>query len=163
MALTAVLAVVVVTVDQLTKTLAVDHLSQHSVHLVGPFRFELSYNSGVAFSLGSGFTVPIILIAAVLIVSVAWFGRGVPSTSAAVAVGLILGGAVGNLADRVIRAHHGAVVDFIYSGFWPTFNVADSCVVCGSILLAIAIWRSGRSPAEAADAPAGDDQGLGVL
>ncbi len=70
--------------------------------------------------------------------------RGSISHLAAVAVGLILGGAVGNLADRLFRGHHGAVVDFLYSGFWPTFNVADTCIVVGSFLLALRLWRSER-------------------
>jgi signal peptidase II len=54
----------------------------------------------------------------------------------------VIGGALGNLSDRVFRSHHGAVVDFIALHFWPTFNVADSCVVVGSILLVLLLWRS---------------------
>jgi signal peptidase II len=136
----------VVAADQVTKTLAVDHLSRHSVHLVGPFSLALSYNSGVAFSIGTGLTLPIVLIAVALILAVAWFGRGVPTWPGAVAMGMILGGAVGNLSDRLFRGHHGAVVDFLASTFWPTFNVADACIVCGSLLLAVEIVRLGRRP-----------------
>ena len=126
----------------MTKSLAVSHLSRHSVHLLGPFAFELSYNTGVAFSIGTGLTLPIVLIVAVVVALVAWFGRTVPNTTAAVGVGMILGGAIGNLADRLFRGHHGAVVDFIYSGFWPTFNLADASIVCGCIVLALALWRT---------------------
>jgi signal peptidase II len=64
---------------------------------------------------------------------------------------MILGGALGNLADRLFRAHHGAVIDFLRSGFWPTFNLADSAVVCGCVVLAVALWRTSftRRPPEA--------------
>jgi signal peptidase II len=139
-------ALVVLCADQVTKTLAVDHLSGHSVHLFGPFSLVLSYNSGVAFSIGTGLTLPIVLIVVVLILAVAWFGRGIPTWPGAIALGLILGGAIGNLSDRLFRGHHGAVVDFLASTFWPTFNVADSCIVCGSFLLAFEIVRLGRRP-----------------
>ena len=93
----------------------------------------------------------------------AWFGRTVPSTSAAVGVGMILGGAIGNLADRLFRGHHGAVVDFIYSGFWPTFNLADASIVCGCAVLALALWRAnatGTSPEAEPDACPNERSGL---
>jgi signal peptidase II len=135
-------AILVLAADQITKSLVVAKLSHHSVHLIGPLDLVLSYNTGVAFSLGAGFTLPIVIIVVCLLGAVIWFARGVVSWTGAVAFGLILGGAVGNLADRVFRGHHGAVVDFFYSGFWPTFNVADSCVVIGSALAAISYWRS---------------------
>jgi signal peptidase II len=77
--------------------------------------------------------------------------RGVQRWPMALALGLVLGGALGNLTDRVVRGHHGAVVDFVALHFWPTFNVADSCIVVG-VLLAVALsWgdergRSRRRP-----------------
>jgi len=150
-----VVAIAVVVVDQVTKTLAVSRLSSGSIHLIGPFALALSYNAGAAFSIGTGLTLPIVVIAVVLVAVVAWFARTVPNTAAAVGVGLILGGAIGNLADRFFRGHHGAVVDFLYSGFWPTFNVADSSIVCGSILLGIALWRTSvtRPPGEPDERP----------
>lgn len=150
----------VLALDQVTKSLAVAHLAGHPIHLVGPFSLALSYNTGIAFSLGTGLTLPIVLIAVVLIVTVVWFGRGVPTLPAAVAIGLIVGGAVGNLSDRLFRGHHGGVVDFIASTFWPTFNVADASVVCGSILLALAMFREGSrasSRGARAEEPAGRD------
>ena len=63
-----------------------------------------------------------------------------------VALGLVVGGALGNLSDRVLRSNHGAVVDFIALHFWPTFNVADSCIVVGGILAALLLWRGGAGP-----------------
>ncbi len=139
---TLLVALLVVAADQVTKSLAVSRLSSGPVHLIGPFSFELAYNTGVAFSIGTGLTLPIVVIVVVVVALVAWFGRTVPNRAAAIAVGLILGGAVGNLSDRLFRGHHGAVVDFIYSGFWPTFNVADASIVCGCVLLGIALWRA---------------------
>jgi signal peptidase II len=145
----------VIAADQITKSLAVTDLAHHDVHVLGPIYLRLYYNAGVAFSVGTGLTGPIIVIAIVLVLSIAWVARGVPTMPAAVAFGLILGGAVGNLADRLFRGHHGAVVDFLYSRVWPTFNLADSCIVVGSFLLAISFAWSGRVSvrAESAERP----------
>ncbi len=143
--LLAAVALAVVCADQLTKSLVVADLAHHPLHLVGPLAFRLQYNSGVAFSIGTGLTGPIILVVVVLVLAVAWFARHVPSTKVAVGVGLILGGALGNLADRLFRPDHGAVVDFIYTRYWPTFNLADASIVCGCILVAWAFFRSGGS------------------
>lgn len=149
-------AVLVVVADQVTKSLAVSGLSPGPVHVIGPFSLELSYNTGVAFSVGSGLTAPIVVIVVVVVALVAWFGRAVPNTAAAVGIGMILGGAIGNLADRLFRGHHGAVIDFVYSGFWPTFNVADASIVCGCVVLGLALWRSGATRSSA------EHQGQGV-
>ena len=77
-----------------------------------------------------------------------WFARSVHDTLSRVAIGLVIGGALGNLCDRLFRVGlprsgflGGRVVDFVYLSWWPTFNVADSCVVVGGILLAIATLR----------------------
>ncbi len=137
-----VVALMVVIADQVTKSLAVSRLSAGPVHLFGPFALVLAYNTGVSFSIGTGLTLPIILIVVVVVAVLAYFGRTVPNTAAAVGVGMILGGAVGNLSDRLFRGHHGAVVDFLRSGFWPTFNLADAAIVCGCVVLAIALWRT---------------------
>jgi signal peptidase II len=142
-ALVVAVAALVVAADQITKSLAVADLSSHGVHIIGPFSFRLAYNTGVAFSIGTGLTGPIVVVAVVLVLVIAWMGRGVPTTTAAVALGLVLGGALGNLCDRIFRSHHGAVVDFVYTRFWPTFNVADSCIVVGCFLLALSFIRHG--------------------
>jgi signal peptidase II len=154
----AVVATLVVAADQVTKSLAVADLTRHDVHVLGPIYLRLYFNSGVAFSLGTGLSGPIIVIAIALVLSIAWVARGVPTMPAAVAFGLILGGALGNLADRLFRGHHGAVIDFLYSRVWPTFNVADSCIVVGSFLLAITFARSGRESGGAQSAPRAADQ-----
>jgi len=79
-----------------------------------------------------------------VVVVLVTLARHVRSTALAVALGLVVGGALGNLTDRVVRHHGGAVVDFIALHFWPTFNVADSCIVVGGILAALLLWRAGR-------------------
>jgi signal peptidase II len=134
---------VVFVADQVTKDLAVHDLLNGPVHLVGPFSFDLSYNTGVAFSIGTGLTVPIVLVVVSVVGIVIWTTRGLPSITGSIAVGLILGGACGNLSDRLFRGEGGAVVDFIASSFWPTFNVADASIVIGALLLAISFWRRG--------------------
>jgi signal peptidase II len=141
-------AVVVFVADQVTKDLAVHDLVNGPVHVIGPFSFDLSYNSGVAFSIGTGLTVPIVLVVVSVVGIVIWTSRGLPSITGSIAVGLILGGACGNLSDRLFRGEGGAVVDFIASSFWPTFNVADASIVIGALLLAVSFWRGGVAKPE---------------
>jgi signal peptidase II len=114
---------------------------------------ELARNTGAAFSRFGG-QGPLIGVLAIGIVAVLlWQGRTVSSRVGAVALGMILGGAVGNLIDRAVRGGgfmHGAVVDFINPQWWPVFNVADSCVVVGAILLVIvSVVAPGRADAAA--------------
>jgi signal peptidase II len=135
----AVTIVLVIVADQVTKSIAVATLASGPVHLIGPFSFELEYNTGVAFSVGVG-TVPFVIEAVVLVIivtSVVVFARHITSVPSAIGIGMVLGGALGNLSDRLFRHHGGGVVDFVHSTFWPTFNVADSCIVVGGILLAV--------------------------
>ena len=140
LATVALVALLVIAADQITKSIAVADLRHGPVHLFGPFSFQLEYNTGVAFSIGVGATVPIIIIAAVVIGGLLWFARSTPSLPAAIGIGLVLGGALGNLADRFFR-NGGAVVDFVHSTFWPTFNVADSCITIGCVALALLLVR----------------------
>lgn len=141
----AACAVAVIVVDQVTKSLAVRELAHGPVHLVGPLSLQLRYNTGAAFSIGTGLTLPIIVIAFLLVVLLAWFARGTPSAIAAAATGVILGGALGNLSDRLFRGRGGAVVDFVHLGFWPTFNVADASIVLGTLALLIELARRSGS------------------
>ena len=136
-------AAAVIASDQLTKALAVSRLSHGPIHLVGPFDLDLEYNRGVAFSLGSSIGAPLVAIAIAVVILVISLGRRAPGRVGQVAVGLIAGGAIGNLADRLFRSQ--GVVDFLRSGFWPTFNLADSAIVIGCILLAITLIRE-RAP-----------------
>ena len=140
----AAVAAVVVAGDQVSKSWAVHRLSDSSVHVVWKLDFTLSFNTGSSFGLAQGWAPVLGGVAAVFIVGLLGTLRHVHRTGLAVALGLVLGGATGNLADRVFRGHHGAVVDFIALHFWPTFNVADSCIVVGVALTALLLWRAGE-------------------
>jgi signal peptidase II len=138
----ATVAACVIAVDQLTKSWAVNRLSRGSIHIFWKLDLQLEYNSGSSFSFAQGWAPVIGGIAVVIVAVLVVMVRRARSNSIALALGLVIGGALGNLSDRVFRSHHGSVVDFIALHFWPTFNVADSCVVVGSILLVIFLWRS---------------------
>lgn len=141
-------AAVVIAVDQVTKTLALDHLDPvRPTHVVGPVYWELTYNSGAAFSMGAGVTPIVEAAVVVLIVGLLLYARR-SSRSApvpvSVALGMLLGGSLSNLGDRLFRdlPVHGSVVDFIRAvGWWPVFNVADASIVVAVILL-VFTWRS---------------------
>jgi len=115
----------------------------------------LTDNTGSAFSLAQGWGTAIAAMAIVLVALLLVAARRSHSDAMAVAYGLIVGGALGNLVDRFARARHG-VVDFVALHFWPTFNVADASIVVGAALAAIVVWRSSPSQRAAADGPAGD-------
>jgi signal peptidase II len=147
LAVTAGTAAPVVILDQLTKWWALERLSDGPIHLFWTFDLRLTFNSGAAFSTGPGLT-PFLTAAGVALVGMlVLMSRAATRTSAAVAVGLLLGGALGNLSDRLLRHHHGAVVDWVDPGWWPVFNVADAALVCGAILLVIANARPERQAA----------------
>jgi signal peptidase II len=147
-ALFAMVAVVVLALDVVSKIVVVAELpeSHEPVRILGgAIYLDQTRNSGAAFSLGTSFTV-ILTVAAIAVIAfiIRTAGR-MRSTGWAIALGLILGGAIGNLADRVFRSPgvgRGHVVDWI-SAFgplgthWPIFNVADSAIVCGAILAAV--------------------------
>jgi signal peptidase II len=145
LATASVVAAAVVLVDQLTKSWAVSRLSHAPVHVVGTLDFELQRNTGSAFSLFQGEAAVLVVIAVVLIGALLVLAGRAPTTGRALVLGLILGGALGNLADRLFRGDHGAVIDFIALHFWPTFNVADSCIVVGCVLLVVSLLRGGRT------------------
>ncbi len=148
--LALVVGVLVVLVDQVTKTLVVSDLTGPK-HLFGPFGLSLGYNSGSAFSLFTGWA-PLLVVVALLVVGVLLaLALRTRRASVAVALGLVLGGALGNVADRLFRGHHGEVVDFITLTHWPTFNVADACITIGIVLLIALTWQRNRSDAAPAD------------
>ncbi|MBF6075063.1 signal peptidase II [Nocardia beijingensis] len=137
-----VLAAVVLGLDLLTKTIAVAKLTPGDpVPIVGDFaRLSLVRNPGAAFSMATGMTWLLTLVAAAVVIGVVRIGRTLRSLWWAIGLGMVLGGAVGNLADRLFRAPgplQGHVVDFVAVGWWPVFNVADSAIVCGAILLVV--------------------------
>jgi signal peptidase II len=142
-------AAVIVAADQVTKTWAEHHPNPQ--HLFGPVHLTLTLNSGAAFSLGRGVTpvVEVVVVALVVwLVALSRRARRVASPLAAVALGLLLGGAIGNLADRLFRHHGGAVVDFIQAvSWWPVFNVADASIVVGVAILVVVFTRRPTTPA----------------
>lgn len=142
-------AVVVIVLDQLTKAWAVATLSDRDIDLFWTLRFHLERNSGAAFSLVRGGGGIIAIVALAVVVGLVWFGRSATSTLAAVAIGLILGGALGNIVDRFTR-DGSAVVDFIDPQWYPIFNVADIGVSVGAAIL---ILSSLRGDGSATDGP----------
>lgn len=150
----------VLTVDQVGKTLALRHLLPGvPIHLIdGLVALRLGFNPGLAFGLLAGlddawrWVVSLLSIAALMVVARIAF-RITAATGAAprIAVGLVFGGALGNVVDR---ARHGAVVDFIdlhWRGYhWPAFNAADSAITVGVLLLASTLMKD-ESRSRAAD------------
>ena len=132
-------AALVVVIDQITKTLALHALVNHAVQLVGPFSFALAYNPGSSFSLLQGSTGPLMVIEVLFIGLLGFLGMRSSHRWTQVALGLMLGGAIGNFVDRVFRDHHGSVIDFIASTFWPTFNVADACITVGAVIMVVVL------------------------
>jgi signal peptidase II len=147
-AVLAGVAAFVLGADVLTKAIVVAHLRpDQPVHLLGNvFEFWLTRNPGAAFSVGTGETAVFTVIAFGVIVYIARTARKLYSAGWAIALGLLLGGAMGNLGDRIFRApglFRGDVVDWIgvVPRYYPIFNLADSAIVCGGILTVILAMR----------------------
>jgi signal peptidase II len=133
-------AAVVLALDIATKVLAVKLLTPgQPVSIIGDtVTWTLVRNSGAAFSMATGYTWVLTLIATGVVIGIILMGRRLVSPWWAIGLGMILGGATGNLVDRFFRSPgplHGHVVDFFSVGWWPVFNVADPAVVGGAILL----------------------------
>ena len=138
------LAAVVLLADLVTKLVVVATIEPgEDIRLLGGALYLTNLrNTGAAFSFAEGFTVLFTLIAVVVSVVIVRTARKLHSTGWAVALGLVLGGALGNLVDRIFRDPgflRGGVVDFLSvfgpdGSVWPVFNVADSAIVCGGIL-----------------------------
>jgi signal peptidase II len=138
--LAAALSATVVAVDQSTKALAEAHLTPgQSVEVLGPIKLTLSYNSGVAFGLagGGGAALALFGVAALVAIGIL-FARDPGRPGLWIAVGLLAGGALGNLIDRVLE---GVVTDYIDILSWPAFNIADVAVTVGVALLALSFVR----------------------
>lgn len=133
-------ASVVLTLDVITKVLAVELLTPNQpVSIIGDtVTWTLVRNPGAAFSMATGYTWVLTLIATAVVIGIIWMGRRLVSPWWALGLGMILGGALGNLMDRFFRwpgPLQGHVIDFLSIGWWPVFNVADPAVVGGAILL----------------------------
>ena len=140
----------IVVADQLTKHWALNRLSgDRTIDLVGSLRFNLAFNRGMAFSQATG-AGPVIgaLGFVIVIVIVLWLRRSATGV-AAVAAGMIVGGAIGNLIDRLFRGEawlRGAVVDYIDLQWFPIFNIADSAISIGAVLMILASFRKPAVP-----------------
>lgn len=135
-------AAVILVLDVVTKVLAVRLLTPgQPVSIIGDtVTWTLVRNSGAAFSMATGYTWVLTLVATCVVIGIIWMGRRLVSPWWAIGLGLILGGAMGNLIDRFFRSPgplRGHVVDFLSIGWWPVFNVADPSVVGGAILLVV--------------------------
>ncbi|MDQ1294766.1 MAG: signal peptidase [Actinomycetota bacterium] len=140
------LALGTVLLDQVTKAWAVAELTgRRPVEAIdGILQLHLVRNSGAAFSFASGTTWIFTVIASVVAVVIVRVSRRLGSLWWAVSLGLLLGGALGNLLDRLFRAPGfgtGHVVDFLELPHWPVFNVADSCIVAAACVLSLTTLR----------------------
>ncbi|MDW8472386.1 signal peptidase II [Streptomyces scabiei] len=132
--------------DLVSKMIVVARLEHHEpIEIIGEWlKFEAIRNAGAAFGFGEAFTIIFTVIATIVIVVIARLARKLYSLPWAIALGLLLGGALGNLADRIFRApgvFEGAVVDFIAPKGFAVFNLADSAIVCGGILIVLLSFR----------------------
>ena len=165
-------ALLALAADLISKILVVAHIkpTDTGVRLLGGGLYLVqARNSGAAFSVGTGATVLLTAISVVVIVVIARAARRLSSAGWAVSLGLVLGGAMGNLVDRLFRAPSpgkGHVVDWISvfandGHVWPIFNLADSSIVIGGALAVLLSLRGvdfngGHGPRPAADAAADD-------
>jgi signal peptidase II len=121
-----------------------------TIDIVGSLRLNLAFNTGAAFSGGAGYGPLIAVVVTVVVVVLILRRRQViESAVGTVAVGMIAGGAIGNLSDRLFRAGEGllggAVVDFVDLQWWPIFNVADAAVILGGLMLVVDSVRVQRA------------------
>ncbi|MFF2202950.1 signal peptidase II [Streptomyces sp. NPDC058145] len=139
-------AVFAYALDLISKMLVVAKLEHHApIQVIGDWlELHAIRNPGAAFGFGAAFTIIFTLIAAAVIVVIVRLARKLYSLPWAIALGLLLGGALGNLTDRVFRApgvFQGEVVDFIAPKGFAVFNLADSAIVCGGILIVLLSFR----------------------
>jgi signal peptidase II len=165
-------AALVFVADLISKTIVVATLSHRPpIRLLGGLlRLTELRNPGAAFSIGASsavLTVVFSLIALGVIIAILRTSRRLRSAPWAITLGLLLGGAIGNLGDRIFRSpgpFRGYVVDWIQLPHWPVFNVADSCIVCGGVLAVLLAARSvpleGTASARGGDPPLSSPGGL---
>jgi signal peptidase II len=138
--------VLVLLADVVSKQIVVAKLSNRPpVRVIDHvLTLTLTRNAGAAFSIGPGATVLFSAVALIVVVVIARTARSLASRGWAVSLGLLLGGALGNLADRVFRSpgpFRGHVVDWIQFPHWPVFNLADSAIVAGGVLAVLLVTR----------------------
>lgn len=136
-----------IAIDQVTKTIAQNALADGPIELVFGTRLVLAYNSGAAFSVGAGRSGVFTLLASVTVVALTAYAIwSRPTVARAVMFGLIIGGACGNLVDRLFRGNGGSVIDFMELADWyPIFNVADISLFFGIVLMLVISFREERA------------------
>jgi signal peptidase II len=143
----SVAASVVVILDQLTKSLAVDRLGDGRVIEVveGAVSLRLTLNSGGAFGLGQGFPLFFLGATVVVVALILVWVRNLDDLTLTIPLGMVLGGGIGNAMDRLFRDTDGRVVDFVDLHFWPVFNLADASITVGVIAILVITALAGRS------------------
>jgi signal peptidase II len=139
------IAAVIVLLDQISKAWALRDLADgRIIHVIWTMQFNLTFNRGMAFSRGTGIGPIIGVIGLVVVVLLLLSLRRADNALTRVATGLIIGGAVGNILDRLFRGSgwmRGAVVDFIDFQWWPVFNVADMAIMIGAATMMVAMLK----------------------
>ncbi len=143
--LSLLISAVVVLLDQVSKAWALRDLADgRIIDVIWTMRFNLTYNRGMAFSRGTGMGPIIGVIGLVVVVLLLLSLRRANNGLTRVATGLIIGGAVGNILDRLFRGSgwmRGAVIDFIDFQWWPVFNVADMAIMIGAATMMVAMLK----------------------
>ena len=138
-------AVTALALDVISKAIVVSTLPDRTIDLLGGLlTLRVLRNSGAAFNIGNGMTLVFTVIATGVVVAILRYARKLRSLPWAVTLGLLLGGALGNLADRMLRSpgvFRGHVVDWIELPHWPVFNLADASIVCGGVLAVLLASR----------------------
>lgn len=156
-------ALTAATIDLVAKAVSEARLADSTVDL-GLLQLRLGYNSGVAFSMGDklpvGVIVAITTVISIALAAYVWHRAPHAGRVETIAGGAVLGGAVANVVDR---ARDGVVTDYLHTGWWPTFNLADTFLVTGFIVIAVLHARPERTVAEEGESiaarPANPDAG----
>ena len=138
----SIVVIAVVVIDQLSKDIALDHLADGPVRLVGGWLdLRLVFNGGAAFGVGQGWPLLFLCVTLAVVAGIVYFVGRLASASLVVPLGLIAGGGLSNVSDRVFRGHSGRVIDFIDLHHWPVFNLADSAIVIGVLTTVLLSWK----------------------
>jgi signal peptidase II len=133
-------------IDYVTKAWALQSLSSEPRKIIGTLlQFTLVYNSGAAFSFATGFTILFSLIALAVVIATIYFAPKLTSHGWQITIGLLLGGVLGNLTDRIFRQPSflsGYVIDWIQIPHWPVFNIADSAICVAAAISFILSMRN---------------------
>jgi len=161
----ALIVVGSIALDQATKEWALNRLSDNrSIDVLPTLEFDLAFNSGFSFSTGSGSGNLVGLLVIALSIFIAWQIWREERPARTYLYAMILGGAIGNLLDRIFRADDGLlsgkVIDFIDVSWYAVFNIADIFVVCGCLLFVLDEIIRGRRATKAADSLATDESNV---